>query len=252
MIFITNNQTSIVLKPGEQPLHLPPFSKSSQGSTVLRDGHSSISFMRSNQLNAAFFGQSLIQCITVIRSVANHFFRHMLKKTSIQRLVNQGYFMRSSAGCVNGDRKTKSVCEAHNFGAFAFFGFAHAIAPFFAGANVPSINPSLRSIPPRSFKSWASSASILAKTPDSVHSWRRRWQVLLGGYRSGRSAHGAPVRNIQRIPLRTDRKSCGGRPDVPGWALGFGKYSAIRSHCSFVRSIDHISALTYLIIEVLG
>ena len=252
MIFITNNQTSVVLEPSEQPLHLPPFSKSSQGSTVLRDGHSSISFMRSNQVNAPFIGQALIQFIAVVRSVANHLVRQMLQKTSIQRFINQGYFMRSSTGCVNGDRKTKSVCEAHNFGAFALFGFTHTIAPFLAGAKVPSIKPSLRSMPPCSFKSWASAVSILAKTPDSVHRWKCRWQVLLGGYRSGISAHWAPVRKIQRIPLRTARESCGGRPDIPGSALGFGIYSAIRCHCSLVRSICHTSALTYLIIEVLG
>ena len=92
----------------------------------------------------------------------------------------------------------------------------------------------------------------MAKTPDSVHSWKRRWHVLLGGYRSGRSLHGAPVRKIQRMPLSTERQSCGGRPDFPGWALGFGIYSAIRCHCSFVRSITHISARTYSKIEVLG
>jgi hypothetical protein len=34
--------------------------------------------------------------------------------------------------------------------------------------------------------------------------------------------------------------------------LGFGIYSAIRCHRSFVRSISHISARTELKIEVLG
>jgi hypothetical protein len=97
-------------------------------------------------------------------------------------------------------------------------------------------------MPPRSFKSWASAVSILAKTPDSVHSWKRRWQVLFGGYRSGRSAQGAPVRRIQRMPLSTSLGSCGGRPDFPGRALGLGIKSTILCHCSFVRSIDLISA----------
>ena len=126
------------------------------------------------------------------------------------------------------------------------------IAPFFGGAKVPSIKPSLRSMPPRSFKSWASAVRILTKIPDSVQSWKRRWQVLFGGYRSGRSTQGAPVRRIQRMPLSTSLGSCGGRPDFPGCALGFGMNCAIRCHCSFVMSINHISALAYLIIEVLG
>lgn len=252
MTLITDNQTTVVLEPGKQSLHLPPFFKSPQGSAILCRRLFSVVLMRGDQLYATFFRQPAVQFITVIGAVANDFIGKMLKKTGVQCLFNQRYFMRSSTGSVNGDRKTKSVCEAHNFGAFALFNFAHTIAPFLAGANVPSINPSLRSIPPRSFKSWAKAVRILAKTPDSVHRWKCRWQVLLGGYRSGISAHWAPVRKIQRIPLRTARESCGGRPDIPGSALGFGIYSTIRCHCSFVRSITHISALTYLIIEVLG
>jgi hypothetical protein len=34
--------------------------------------------------------------------------------------------------------------------------------------------------------------------------------------------------------------------------LDSGRYSAIRCHCSLVRSIIHVSALNYLKIEVLG
>jgi len=238
MILITNNNPTEVLKPGKQPLHLPSFLISSQRSTVLRGRLFSVAFMRGNHFNATFLAQPIIQWIAVIGSVANHFFRYVFKKTGIQRVLDKGYFMRLSTGCVNGDRNTKSVCEAHNFGAFALFGFAHTIAPFFAGAKVPSINPSLRSIPPRSCKSLAKAVRIFSNTPDSIHSWKRRWQVLRGGYRSGRSIHGAPVRKIHKIPLRTSRGSCGGRPDLPGRALGFGIKSLIRCHCSFVRSID--------------
>jgi len=244
MIFITDNQTTEVLEPGKQSLHLPAFFISPQDTTILSGGLFPISFMRSDQVNTAFVGQLLVQFITVISFVTNDFVREMFQKTGLQRLLNQRYFMRLSTGCVNGDRKTKSVCEAHNFGAFAFFGFAHTDAPFLAGAKVPSINPSLRSIPPRSLRSWANPDRILAKTPDSVHFWNRRWQVLFGGYRSGRSPQGAPVLKIQRMPSSTARPSCGGRPDFPGWALGFGIESAIRCHCSFVRSMNHISALT--------
>jgi hypothetical protein len=82
----------------------------------------------------------------------------------------------------------------------------------------------------------------LTAVPDSVHSWKRRWHVLLGGYRSGRSAQGAPVRNTQRMPLRTARKSCAGRPDLPGPDFAFGMYFLILCHCSFVRSMDLSSA----------
>ena len=242
MIFITNNQTAKVLKPSEQAFNLPSLSISPQDSTILGHSLSSIPFVRCDHLNTSFFGQPFIQLVAVIRSVTNDFLRHIFEKTGIQCIINKRYFMRVSTGCVDGDRKTKSVCEAHNFGSFALFGFAHTIAPFFAGAKVPSIKPSLRSMPPRFFRSLANLVRTLANTPDSVHSWKRRWQVLFGGYRSGKSAQGAPVRSIQRIPLSTALKSCGGRPDFPGLALGFGIKFLILYHCSFVRSIDLNSA----------
>ena len=247
MIFITNNNTTEVLEPGKQPLHLPSLLIPSQRSTVLRNRLFPVIFMRGDHFNSAFLGQAIIQLVAVIRSVANYFSRYMLKKTRIQCIIDQRYFMRLSTGCVNGERNTKSVCEAHDFGAFALFGFAHTSAPFFAGAKVPSINPSLRSIPPRSCKSLANAVRIFSKTPDSIHSWNRRWQVLRGGYRSGRSIQGAPVRKIHRIPLRMFRGSCGGRPDWPGRALGLGIKSLIRFHCSFVRSIDlkSVHIITY-------
>jgi hypothetical protein len=238
MIFITNNKSTKVLKPGPQPFNLPSPSVSPQSSTILRCGLSSIPLMRRYHLNAAFSGQLFIKFVAVISSVTNDFIRQIFNKAGIKCGINKLYFMRAGAGCVNGDRKTESVRKAHNFGSFAPFGLAHTIAPFFAGEKVPSIKPSLRSMPPRSFKSWANAVSILAKAPDSVHCWKCRWQVLFGGYRSGISAHWAPVRKIQRIPLRTSLGFCGGLPDFPGWALGFGMYFAIRCHCSFVRSID--------------
>jgi len=238
MIFITNNETSEVLEPGKQTLNLPTLSVSPQYSAILAVRFNTIIFMWCDHLNTTFPFQSFIKFVTVIRSVADNFIRYIFKKTGIKSIIDKCYFMRVSTGCINGDRKTESVCKAHNFGSLAPFGFAHTIAPFFAGAKVPSIKPSLKSIPPRSFRSLANPERILANTPDSVHSWKRRWHVLLGGYRSGKSFQGAPVRNIQRIPFSTALKSCGGLPDFPGPAFGFGMYCSIFFHCSFVRSIN--------------
>ena len=242
MIFIPNHQSTKVLQPCKKAFDFPSPSVSTQCSTILSGRFTSIALMRCDHLHTSFFRQAFIQFITIVSFVTDQMLRQFFQKTSLQGVINKCYFMRASTGGVNGERKTASVCKAHNFGTFTAFGLSHTIAPFFAGANVPSMKPSLRSIPPRSRKSSANAVSILAKTPDWLHSWKRRWQVLFGGYRSGKSAQGAPVRRIQRIPLSTALRFCGGRPDFPGRALGFGIKSTIRCHCSFVRSIDLISA----------
>ena len=52
--------------------------------------------------------------------------------------------------------------------------------------------------------------------------------------------------------MRISLGSCGGLPDFPGSAFGFGMNFAIRCHCSFVSFINHISARIAPKIEVLG
>jgi hypothetical protein len=48
-----------------------------------------------------------------------------------------------------------AVCNCHDLGPLAALRLADAEPPLFAGANVPSMNPSVRSRPPRSRKSLA-------------------------------------------------------------------------------------------------
>lgn len=238
MIFVADDKSAEVLKPGKQAFDFPATFVSTQRSAVLGGRFAAIASMRSNHLHAAFFGQPAIQVVAVIGLVADHSHRQVVEETSVQGRIDKGYFVGASAACVNGERKTLSVCKPHDFGAFAAFGLANASAPFFAGAKVPSMNPSLRSMPPRSRRSSAKAVRILSNTPNRTHLWNRRWHVLRGGYRWGKSFHGAPVRRIHRIPLSTARESCGGRPDRPGRAFGSGMNSAIRCHCSFVMSMN--------------
>ena len=152
--------------------------------------------------------------------------------------------MRRSTSNGYCDWKTSAICHCHELRTLAPLGFSHPADPFLAMTKVPSMKHSVKSRLPRSFTSSTSFLRIFSNVPERTHSWKRRWQVLFGGYRSGRSAHWAPVRKIQSTPLRTALGFCGGLPDFPGWALGFGMYSTIRCHCSFVRSICHVSALT--------
>jgi len=241
VILVANDKSAEVLKPSKQAFDLPSTFVPTQRPPVLGGRPASLASMRSYHLDASLLVQPTVQAVAIVGLVADHSRGQIVEEAGVQRRIDKGYFVGASAACVNGERKTVSVCKAHDFGAFAAFGLAHTSAPFLAGANVPSMNPSLRSMPPRSRRSSAKAVRILSNTPDRIHCWNRRWHVLRGGYRSGRSFQGAPVRRIQRIPLSTERGSCGGRPDRPGRALGSGMNSAIRCHCSFVMSMNPIS-----------
>ena len=237
MKFISHNQSPKVLQPCKQSFDLPTTFVATQLSSVLCCWLNPVRLVRCDKFHASFIRQLLVKLVRVVGPVADNFLRQIFRHASVESFFDQRYFMRRSAACVHGERNTLSVAKAHDFGTFAAFGLADSVAPFLAGANVPSMKPSLRSIPPRSRKSSASAVNIFSNMPDSVHCWNRRWQVLFGGYRSGKSFHCAPVRRIHKMPLSISRGSTTGRPCLPGPLLGWGKYCEIRFHCSSVMSI---------------
>ena len=248
MILVANNKAPEVLQPSKQTFDLPTTFVASQYSAILAGRFAAVASMRGNHLQAPFGLQSLVQPIRVIGLVTDQTLGQFFQETGVQGSIDQGHFVRTSPGGINGDRKTFSVRKAHNFGTFTAFGLAHTKAPFFAGLKVPSINPSLRSMPPRWQRSSAKAERIFSNIPERVHCWKRRWQVWYGGYRLGRSAHGAPVRSTQRMASSTSRGLRGGRPGFPGPALGLGMKSTIRCHCSFVSSMPYLSGISKLIL----
>jgi hypothetical protein len=134
---------------------------------------------------------------------------------------------------VYGDRKTMAVCHRHELRTFAPLGRSHCEAPFFATTKVPSMKHSDRSSLPRLRKSSANTSNTVLNVPDATHCWNRRWQVWYEGKRPGRSAQGAPVRRIQKMPFNTARSSRRGRPR-PSARTAFGNRGSIRLHCSSV------------------
>jgi hypothetical protein len=197
----------------------------------------SVNFMRRNQFNVSVFRKLLVKFVAVIRLIADKPIRGILGKTTIYRRLNQLHFMGRSAFNMSGDRKTSSVCDGHDLGAFAALCLADSKTPFFAGTKVPSIKASRISMPPLSYRSCASSWAMSLKVPCLTHCWNRLWHVWYGGYLAGRSFQGAPVRKIHNIPFITSR---GSRPFLPrgsftGVVLKI--MGSIRFHCSFVSSI---------------
>jgi len=237
MVFVSHNKPPEVLKPGKEPFDLPATSITSKFATVLGALFLSSFAMWRDHFNATFVVKRLIKFVTIVSFIPNNFIRSMFDKTTVNSGFDQFHLMGRSAFNVSGDRKTRSVCDGHDLGAFATFRLADSKTPFFAGAKLPSMNASRISILPRSYRSSASSCTIRWKIPCRTHCWNRLWQVWYGGYRWGRSFQGAPVRRIHIIPFNTSRGSLGRRPLGSFTGVKDVITGSIRFHCSFVSSI---------------
>jgi hypothetical protein len=237
MIFIPNHNSPEVLKPGKKALHFPSAPVRPELASILGFRFLAPFAVRGNHLNLPFLEQSLIKAIAVISLVTDKFIGSILGKAAVNCFLNQFHFMGRSAFNVSGDRKTRSVCDCHDLGAFAALRLADSKAPFFAGAKLPSIKASRMSIWPRSYRSSTSSCAMRLKTPWSTHRWNHLWQVWCGGYRWGISFQGAPVLRIHKMPLKTARRSWVGRPLGSLAGVNFLMIGSIRFHCSFVISI---------------
>ena len=187
MVFVPDNQPPEVLKPGKQTLYLPSAPIASQFSTVLGVRFFASLAMGCDHFDTSILKESIVKWIAVVRLITNQLIRGILSKAAVYRILDKRYFVGRSAFHVSGDRKTRSVCNCHDLGAFAAFCLADSKTPFFAGTKVPSIKASRISMPPRSYRSCASSWAISLKAPCFTHCWNRLWQVWYGGYLCDRS-----------------------------------------------------------------
>lgn len=224
-----------VLQPRDQPLDSPATLIAPQLPPILRRCFPTVSSMRSDQFNALAL-QLVIKRVRVISLIAYQASGALSRETRLKSLSDKGDFVRRSTRRVGGDRKRSQVCHHQEFRAFAPLSFTNSEAPFLATTKVPSIKHSVRSIRPRSVKSWASASKTLRSVPSFTHWPKRRWQVWYGGNDSGKSFHLAPERKIQRMPLRTSRFERQGRP-LPSSRFGnSGSKGSRIAHCSSVNS----------------
>ena len=236
---MTSLDPSKVLQPGEQPFNPPAVSIAPQRSSILGGWLLAIGLMRSNQFNA-LFAQFLIQRITIIGSISNQSFGTLLGKAARESSFDQSDFMRRSTFNGYGDRKTSAICHCHELCTLAPLGFSHPSAPFLAMTKLPSMKHSVRSNFPRSLTSLTSARRTCSKTPARIHSWKRRWQVWYGGYRSGKSCQAAPVRMTHRMPFKISRSWTLGLPRPSARRVGLGSKPFTTSHCSSFRSMGSL------------
>lgn len=129
-----------------------------------------------------------------------------------EETFNELAFVRRSAFDTNGERKTVIIGESDDFRPLAAFGGPDREAPFFAPVKEASMKASSSFSFPRACNSSAKVRKMRSNLPSRTHCWKRRWQVWYGGYFLGSSRHCAPVPKTHKIPLRTARVSCHGRP----------------------------------------
>lgn len=228
-----DEESAEVAEPCDGAFNLPSLSVPSECAAVLEGGLDAVSFVRGNLFDAMAC-ESFPQLGAVIGLVGNEAFgvlagpsrASMADAHGAQRFVRERDF--GGAGRVDGNsqRNTLAVCQYHKLCTLAAFGLSDATAPFFAGMNVPSMNASLQSRCSRLLSSVRKARQIFSHIPSFIHRWRRRQHVLGLGYRSGKSHHRAPVRNIHKIPSKHARLSAQGRPRL----RRIGKCGSIFSH----------------------
>ena len=235
---MSDNQASKIAEPCKCTLNNPSLTVTPEFSPVLRFWFLPVHAVRDNQVNFNFF-QPVSQWIAVVRSVCNQTLGPLLRATfartghfdRVKGFLRESYFRWRGRGKDASQRNTLAVDHHHPLCAFAPFCFTDAIAPFFAGTKLPSINASCQSMSPFSSSIDKNFRQTSSQTPFSSQSLKRRQQVDGLGYRRGKSCHRAPVRRIQRIPSRTWRLSEGGRPPL-GLRFGLGSKGSSFLHCS--------------------
>jgi len=157
-----------VVVPGEEPLDLPTPPSPAQRPTVLR-ACPTMRKMWSDQFDVVGGGEMLVEAIAIVGFVADQTLRELFEETRGERGVDEGDFMRRSAGHVDGDRKTMAVANRHDFAALTAASRADGGAPFFAELKLASMKASLRSSFPRSRRSSASRWRMRSSRPLRCH-----------------------------------------------------------------------------------
>ncbi len=237
MVFVARDEAAVVLEPGEQAFYFPAAPVAAKRPTILGHRCTAVAAVGRDHLQAPTLGEACIKSVAVVGLVSDQSHRDFRDEPGFERCLGEGDLMRRSACNPGGERKTSAVCNNHDLGPFSALCFTHARAPFFALAKEPSIKASSNSSPPLSRRSSARALSTPSSVPSRAQAWKRRWHVAREGYLSGRSCHGAPVRNTHRIPSITHRSDCLGRPFPSSRRETSGNKPLIRSHWLSVRSL---------------
>src|ERR1700691_885320 len=234
VVLPADHQPTKMMEPSEESFHSPTSAIAAQLTTILRR-RPALSAMGCDHLDAVTLGQVPIQTVTVVGFVADQSRREGVEETVSEDAFDEMAFVRRCTADTNGERKTVIIGESDDFRPFAALTGPDREAPFSAPVKEASMKASSSCSFPRACSSSAKVRKMRSNLPARTHCWKRRWQVWYGGYFLGSSRHCAPVPKTHKIPLRTARVSCHGRPRPSERRFG-RKIGSIRCHWASLSS----------------
>jgi len=236
--FIAHDQAAEMPQPGKGAFDNPAMPETAQLAAILMRRLTIVAPRWDDRLDPAPH-QGRTQRIAVVTPIGHQPIRSLARparlarpsdRHGVQGFLQQGHFRRGRRVQVCSQRSTRAIDQNQPLGALAAFGLADFVAPFFAGAKLPSAKHSSQRIFWRSL-SWARNARHrLRNTPASSQARSRRHTVLGLPYWRGSSLHGAPVHKIHKMPSKHCRSETRGRPPL-GFGFAAGSCFSTSSHC---------------------
>jgi len=200
---VTSGQSPVVAQPSEGALDDPPPLVAPQRSAILCRRLALTLAMLNDRFNPATT-QLLAHSVAIGASVHGHPHGFLYRSSGamppsyadpLDRFLDELDVRRGCRVKVVSQSETLAIDHHHPLCPLARLGLSDSVAPFFAGAKLPSANNSLH----------ASSC--------------RGRQVEREGNSSGKSHQLAPLRSIHKIPSSTLRSSFGGVPLSDVWVV---------------------------------
>jgi hypothetical protein len=176
VVFPSCDESTEVVHPGKESLHLPSSAVAAQLAPVLCSLFASTP-VGCDQFDAVFVGELRIERVRVVGFIADEPSGQLVEKASGKNFLNKLTLGRRSALDRYGERKTVASGDSDDLGALAAPGWPDREPPFLALAKVASTNASSRLSLPCSYSSLASNLNACSSLPERTHCWKRRWQV---------------------------------------------------------------------------
>lgn len=227
VVVVADDESAEVAEPSEHALHDPTLAVSAEWSTILQLHARSPASMRTDHLDSTLPATNT-QIVAVVSAIEDQSFSLAVDRDRVERRLRELDLRGRCRGKLASQRNTLAVDHHHPLCSLAALGLADALAPFFAGAKLPSMKVSLQSSLPRSSSSERNARHRSNHTSSSSHLRSRRQHVGPLGNSGGISRQRAPVLSTHKIPSSTSRLFAHGRP----WLFNLGSSGSILAHCA--------------------